>query len=491
MHPFWQALSQLPLHPQVLAVAKRHLEPAPLDRAQRDEALLQALVQAFDRWYLPPSALQGSVGQAHVAHTQWMRLWRPVLALFPTLHPAYPDAPALRQALEQVSQLSRVALQEAESILLHLLDLTAQGGLNPHPTAGLPEHWLSMAAVQRWVGGFPPRLGWASLTVLEAAGWLTPSGHGGWMGYRAFMRYSTGALAPKATSDTLREWLEALNQTPSPHLLGLAASAFGGAQTALGLAGPCGDLPTCAKCPLVDKCQWQQQSGGVLPHNAAEEALARVTAGQADQVPTLSLLVGALSPNNPTSHHPAGEWATALENALAQGLHHLQESSAEELTQTYQLPPDMAAKLMAVLELGQRFSAEPLTTGVALNHPEAVYRHFRATLAKAKQEHFVVVLLDTKNQYLGEQQVSQGTLERTLASPREVFAHAITQRAAGVLVVHNHPSGDPKPSGPDLAITRRLAEAGALLGIPLRDHIIIAGNGYLSFSEEGLMPHVK
>ena len=98
---------------------------------------------------------------------------------------------------------------------------------------------------------------------------------------------------------------------------------------------------------------------------------------------------------------------------------------------------------------------------------------------------FVVLLLDHKNRVTGIDVVSIGSLSASLVHPREVFKAAVLANAAAILVLHNHPSGDPKPSEEDVKITARLAEAGGILGIPLLDHVVVAADGYTSFAEMG------
>jgi DNA repair protein RadC len=115
-----------------------------------------------------------------------------------------------------------------------------------------------------------------------------------------------------------------------------------------------------------------------------------------------------------------------------------------------------------------------------------VYRDF-ASLARLDREAFVVLLLDQKNRVTGVHVVSVGSLNASLVHPREVFKTAILGNAAAVIVLHNHPSGDPTPSREDHEITHRLRLCGDTLGIPLLDHVVVAVDGYRSFAESGLM----
>jgi DNA repair protein RadC len=109
------------------------------------------------------------------------------------------------------------------------------------------------------------------------------------------------------------------------------------------------------------------------------------------------------------------------------------------------------------------------------------------TLATKAQEHFICITLNGAGEVLGNRIITVGLLNHSLVHPREVFADAITDRAASVICVHNHPSGSLEPSSQDIAITRQLKEAGALVGIPLIDHIIVSRTGHLSLRERGLL----
>ena len=150
------------------------------------------------------------------------------------------------------------------------------------------------------------------------------------------------------------------------------------------------------------------------------------------------------------------------------------------------LGPAKASSLCAAFELSRRVAARPLNRGELIEGPIHVQRHFQRRLPVARQESFHVLLLDGRNRFMGELQVSLGTLTASLVHPREVFREAIRAAAAAIVVVHNHPSGDPSPSKEDREVTRRLVEVGELVGIRVLDHVIISEGGYFSFSEGGL-----
>jgi DNA repair protein RadC len=156
-----------------------------------------------------------------------------------------------------------------------------------------------------------------------------------------------------------------------------------------------------------------------------------------------------------------------------------------ELCKLKGIGPAKAAAVMAVLEISRRYATERFSYGKALNCSADVFSHFHQRLWDKKRECFFILLLDTKNRIIREEKISEGTLTSSLVHPREAFATAVRESAASLIVVHNHPSGDPTPSREDEEITRRLVEGGQLLGIGVLDHIIVGQGAYFSFADEG------
>jgi DNA repair protein RadC len=167
------------------------------------------------------------------------------------------------------------------------------------------------------------------------------------------------------------------------------------------------------------------------------------------------------------------------------GLRGLARAAAAELRATPGIGPAKGATLAAALELGRRLATRRLRPGDAVRTPRDVYRHFHARLRDAPHERFLVVLLDGRHRVLREVTTSQGTLTASLVHPREVFRSALREGAAALVLVHNHPSGDPTPSREDRDVTRRLVRAGELLGVPVLDHVVVAERGYVSLREAG------
>ena len=154
-----------------------------------------------------------------------------------------------------------------------------------------------------------------------------------------------------------------------------------------------------------------------------------------------------------------------------------------ELTNIKGLGQAKAATVLAALEIGRRIaSAKPLEK-IHLSCPQDVAEFLMPRLRFAAKEQFVVILLNNKNKVIGTEVVSEGSLSSSIVHPREVFAPAILHHAAAIMVAHNHPSGDPKPSAEDTEVTRMLARSGKVLGIPMIDHVIIGDGNYYSFLE--------
>lgn len=163
----------------------------------------------------------------------------------------------------------------------------------------------------------------------------------------------------------------------------------------------------------------------------------------------------------------------------------LADASPAELAQITGIGRARAASICAAIALGRRADHPSLSPGAPITDASQVYRHFHARLAALKQERFYILLLDGKGRLMRELRVSEGTLTASLVHPREVFRYALREAAASVILVHNHPSGDPSPSAEDEALTRRLKAAGELLGVRVLDHVVIGRRRWLSFVETG------
>ncbi len=452
--------------------------------------------------------------------------WRPLLLLEAETDPFYVNEAQLARRLAECPPLRP---EQRETLLraLHGFFALRRGGLLERGTP-----LVSEALQEQWIVLFPAEFAWRSLEALRAVG-LYPVGSAA--AFRSLVRFSAGEFAAPLTVPALRAWQEACRtaagedaesspartaaapasavpmagaQPFAAHRADFLAAAFAGELTALGIAGPCGAVPRCDECPLRTECNWASAigmaAGGV---GAGRTAAARTTAvrtaasgavasdgnaaaararlGQLEAVGLEGLLEGLFD-------LPAAE-RERLEAKLKGGsLRSLAAKSAVELEEWLDAAGVSggglsAERLLLLFEVCRRFGEERMEPGVAFGHGRDVFRHFRLRFRDLKQERFLVVLLDIKKRYLGDVMITQGGLDSSPVHPREVFAAAVRERAAFVLLVHNHPSGDPAPSPDDLVATRELARLGKLMGIPVLDHVILGNERYVSVRESGLV----
>ncbi len=158
------------------------------------------------------------------------------------------------------------------------------------------------------------------------------------------------------------------------------------------------------------------------------------------------------------------------------GLRGVLDASLEDLRQIKGVGPTNFFGLKFFQAMAERYAKEKIPKKILLDSPQAVADYLREKIGRNKKEHFVVLYLDTRNQLIYQETISIGTLNANLVHPREVFKPAIDHLAAGIILAHNHPSGETEASAADLELTKRLKEAGKLLGIEVVDHLIITPN---------------
>ena len=146
-----------------------------------------------------------------------------------------------------------------------------------------------------------------------------------------------------------------------------------------------------------------------------------------------------------------------------------------------------AVQLSCISELAKRLSKASAGELLSFENPDSIARYYMEDLRHEKQEIMKLLMLNSKSKLIGETNISKGTVNASLITPRELFIEALQKNAVFVIILHNHPSGEPTPSREDRLITRRIQDAGALIGIELLDHIIIGNNCYVSFREEGML----
>lgn len=196
----------------------------------------------------------------------------------------------------------------------------------------------------------------------------------------------------------------------------------------------------------------------------------------------LALLVGSGS-----ERRSAVEIAADLLNHNAGSLRRLGMLSLADLQRIPGIGPAIAARVAASLELGRRMSRETAAERPRIQGPADVYQLCAPALRDLRQEEFRILLLNTQHAVIRELVVTRGTLDASVVHAREVFRAAISESAAALILVHNHPSGDPAPSREDREVTDQLSEAGRLIGIPVLDHVVVGDGRYVSFVETGLL----
>ena len=146
-----------------------------------------------------------------------------------------------------------------------------------------------------------------------------------------------------------------------------------------------------------------------------------------------------------------------------------------------------AVQILCLSELARRLAKTTAKEGLIFSEPSSIAEYYMEDLRHQKQENMKLLMLNTKGKLLGETTVTVGTVNASLVSPRELFIEALEHGAVSIILIHNHPSGDPTPSQNDLLVTKRIKDAGAMIGIELLDHIIIGNNCYISFAESQLI----
>jgi len=185
-----------------------------------------------------------------------------------------------------------------------------------------------------------------------------------------------------------------------------------------------------------------------------------------------------------------GRSATEVAREMLTACGSLAEVAAREATELARLAgigAAKAARLAAAFELSRRLRARTPGTRVVLSTPADVYAAFAPLMEHLRREVFRVALLDTQNGLLRDRVISEGTLSASLVHPREVFKPAILESAAAVILLHNHPSGDPTPSREDIRLTRQLVECARLLDLRVHDHVVIGWGHYVSLAERGVV----
>ena len=175
------------------------------------------------------------------------------------------------------------------------------------------------------------------------------------------------------------------------------------------------------------------------------------------------------------------------QSGQAKGLLTLQHVSLPELMNIKGIGKVKAIRIKCVTEFSKRIAKETFQHGIRFDKPITIAQYYMEQVRHLEVEQVILVMTDNKNQFLSDCILSKGTVNMSVLSPREIFLQAVRMQAVNILLVHNHPSGDPTPSRADVEVTNRIKEAADILNIPLVDHIIIGDNTYVSLKEIGYL----
>ena len=166
-------------------------------------------------------------------------------------------------------------------------------------------------------------------------------------------------------------------------------------------------------------------------------------------------------------------------------LHALKHATIEEMMAINGVGEAKAIQILAAIELGKRLSKKEVDNKYTIRAPEDAAHYLMPEMTSLQQENFVALFLNVKNKIIHKQTIFVGSLNASIVHPREIFREAIRRSAASIIVAHNHPSGNPTPSPEDIEVTKRLIEAGQIVGIDMLDHIIIGDHQFISLKEKG------
>jgi DNA repair protein RadC len=227
-------------------------------------------------------------------------------------------------------------------------------------------------------------------------------------------------------------------------------------------------------------------AGGIKHWPENERPREKLLGGGAERLTEAELLALVVRTGDPATGHSAVDIGRMLMQEFG-SLRNLANATVAEICRIKGAGPAKAAAIKAALEMGNRINSDRLANGDRFTSPEQVYNHYHHRMRDRRKEYFMVLLLDGKNRIIKEVRISEGSLNQSIVHPREVFNPVVRESAAAVILVHNHPSGDPEPSREDIEITRRLKEAGELMGVRVLDHIIIGDGSFLSFTAKGML----
>jgi len=393
---------------------------------------------------------------------------RGVYQLVEQLDGAYMRQDELKHLLHQCHALTPIQQEKLAGAINRVFQLIEQTDLNP-------ERLVEMRNLEIWWALFPERQAWRVLEWLRSLGLEVPCSRDG---FRAWSRVVRGHT-PKS-GDHPREWVQKCRQEGAEAWgdainADRAAARFAGVWSHSEEGGPCMDTPDCENCFLQKQCRWKQ--GGPSEEMSTTDLIRKEYWIQIEEVDIIENILN-LDRDEKEALEELGELGA---------LKALDRNKLTELQQKVAADSELPTKLRLLKELCRRYAEKRLQPSTQYRSSSDIFAHLREQFREAAQEQFLVVLLDNKHRVLEEVNVTQGLLNKSLVHPREVFARAVEARAAALVCVHNHPSGDPEPSPEDRRITERLVESGKLIGIQVLDHVVIGRDDYFSFADKGLL----
>jgi DNA repair protein RadC len=228
-------------------------------------------------------------------------------------------------------------------------------------------------------------------------------------------------------------------------------------------------------------------AGGIKEWPEDERPREKMLKQGANSLTNAELLALILRTGDSTTKKSAIDLGREIISRFGDNLRELGSANLAEICTIKGMGLAKASGLKAAFTLASRLQDRKLEHLDRFTSPRQVFDYFHHEFRDSRKEYFLVLLLDGKNRIIRRVQISEGSLNQSIVHPREVFSPAVKESAAAVILVHNHPTGDPAPSTEDIAITRRLREAGDIMGIKVLDHIIVGDGEFLSFVERGLL----
>lgn len=281
--------------------------------------------------------------------------------------------------------------------------------------------------------------------------------------------------------------------TPLAELNFLLRLFCGGAPGWNGALAVCVTTPRCKACPLTGYCAWfkfngkRRESSGRVPikmWNEQDRPREKMAARGADALTDAELL--AIILRTGSGEDSALELAQKLMQKF-KSLEKIEAAPVSEMTKVKGIGAAKAIEIKAALTLGRRLVSAPAGDQRTIGKSEEIYRLYGQKLENRDVEYVRLLLLNSKNMVMREVDVSKGSLSASIVHPRDTLKHAVHDGAAAVVLLHNHPSGDPSPSQDDFLVTGRLKDASEILGIKLLDHIIVGRKRYYSFADMGTL----